>query len=322
MFVMVLDCAAGGQADPASASGTTATEKFPNKPIVITVTANPGGDTDGHARKIASLWEKELGQPVIVANMAGAGGSVAARHVLNSPADGYNLLWQHVGIITAEMVGVSNIGFDAFENVAIPVVDDSALFVVSGKSPYNSLPDFVKALKESPKSLKYSCETGSPSHIIGLVFQQAAGVDLNIVDIGNAAQMTAALLGGQVHLGLVQYVAVKNYIANGDLRALAVLSDDRLAAIPDIPTAKEQGVDMKYLKLFGFFAPPKTPNEVVDTLNITLKKVIESSAFQDYCKDIAYVKGILYPGQEAVKIWTEQRDFYNRFKSLFANSKK
>lgn len=262
---------------------------YPTKPIQVVVPAGAGGDTDLNCRILGKYLEKELGQAIVTVNVGGAGGSLGTRKVKDAPPDGYMALFFHPGMLLNKVMGLVDFSFQDMEVAGLAVLDETNIFAANAKAPYNNMAELAKVLKEKPKSLSFATEVGSFTHLHVLAYQEAAGVEFNIVDVGGAAAKTAALKGRQIDIIGTQYGLVKDYIKNGDFKAVGVLSDKRNQAFPDVPTFKEVGFNVAFTKFFFYSFPKGTPKEIVDTFSAALKKVVENPDYQKEAFNALYV---------------------------------
>jgi len=185
--------------------------KWPDKPFEVIVHAAPGGDTDFNATTFAQYFEQITGQPMVVTNMDGAGGSIATQAVLNAPADGSKALFTHTGpMIVNEVAGIVDYSFHEFDVACIPAVDTSTVLVASKKSGINSYEDLIEKAKAAPEKIIYGTELGSYSHLQGLILQDKADIKLQFVDSGSASEKVASLLAGRIDLAAISYGSVKD----------------------------------------------------------------------------------------------------------------
>ena len=253
--------------------GASAQSAYPTKPIQVIVPAGPGGDTDLNCRIMGKYLEKELGQPIVVVNVNGAGGSLGTRKVKDSAPDGYTALFFHPSMFLNTILGLVDYDYTAFENAGIGVLDNTNIFVVSASSPYKTIADVINACKAKPGAVKFATETGGLTHIQALAFESEAGVKMNIVDVGSASQKIVALLGRQVDMIGISYGIIKDYVASGKFRVIGVFADERNPAFPTVPTFKEQGVNLSFTKFFFYLFPKGTPQSVISKFDAALSKI-------------------------------------------------
>ncbi len=287
---------------------------WPKKTIQIVVPFKPGGDTDFNARVYAKYLEKELGQPLVIVNIDGNGGTLGSRKVKDANPDGYTVLFYHAAVLINEVSGVAEYGFDALDMACIAAMNPGDIFTVTKDSKYKTLKDLVEDSKANPGKIRFAGNTGATTYLEGLLLN-AAGASLNIVDAGGSADRIAALRGGHVDVIPNPYGTVKPYLAKGDFRALAMVMDKRNERFPDIPTAIEQGYDV-VLPIPYFFAFPKgTPKGIIAKFGAAVEKVCKGN--KDYAADIAKAYDMtpfFLPAEEAVKFYTDERNMVMKHK--------
>ncbi|MBI5275176.1 MAG: tripartite tricarboxylate transporter substrate binding protein [Burkholderiales bacterium] len=253
-------------------------QDFPNRPVKILVPQTPGGASDALARIMAQKLGEKWGQPVVVENRAGAGGNVGMEVVATSAADGYTLLMSYVGTHAINGALYKKLPFDPEKDFA-PVATLATLpFVVVTKadSPIRTIPDLVAAAKKG--QLTYgSAGNGSVNHLLGEMFNSAAGVKLVHVPYRGAAPAMQDLMGGQIQLVFTSLPSVSGAIKQNTLHPIAVTSAKRAASFSTIPTIAESGFkDFDVNPWFGLFAPAKVPPQVVRKINADVNEILKS----------------------------------------------
>ena len=252
------------------ASGALA-QAYPNRPIRMIAPFPAGGLADVLARLVGDEMSKALGQPIIVENRAGAGGNTGADAVAKADPDGYTLLMSSAGILTANQFLYAKMPFDpetAFAPVSI-VADMSMLVVVHPKVEAATLKDFVALARSRPDKINFgSPGVGTTGHLGLALFMHAAGIKLTHVPYRGAAPAVNDLIAGQIDGVVDNPPTVLPHISAGRLRPLAVAAKERLALLPDLPTAAEAGVPgFEASSWFGIMAPAGTAPEIVARLN-------------------------------------------------------
>jgi len=300
--------------------GVSAQSAYPTKPIQVIVPAGPGGDTDLNCRIMGKYLEKELGQPIVVVNVNGAGGSLGTRKVKDAAPDGYTALFFHPSMFLNTILGLVDYDYTAFENAGIGVLDNTNIFVVSASSPYKNVTDVINACKAKPGAVKFATETGGLTHIQALAFESEAGIKMNIVDVGSASQKIVALLGKQVDMIGISYGIIKDYVASGKFRVVGVFADERNPAFPTVPTFKEQGVNLSFTKFFFYLFPKGTPQSVISKFDAALSKI---STNKDLIADLGkfMVSPTYMDPATANKYMAEQYAMYSKYKDLITNAK-
>jgi tripartite-type tricarboxylate transporter receptor subunit TctC len=257
--------AAGALIAPALAQSGT----YPNRPVRIVVPFAPGGGVDTVGRLVAAKMSDLLGQPVIIENRGGAGGNVGTTVVAKSPPDGYTILFTTSGHAISPAL-YRNLPFDAAKDF-VPVTQILATtFVLMAKPslPANTLVDLIALAKAKPGTLNYgSSGHGSSLHVAVEMFKQSAGVDITHVPYRGDAPLRAALMAGEVDLGIASQSTALADVSSGLVRALAVIGPRRSTALPQTPTFAESGVaGLENLSWNGFFVPAGTPPEIVSAI--------------------------------------------------------
>ncbi|MES3014553.1 MAG: tripartite tricarboxylate transporter substrate binding protein [Pseudomonadota bacterium] len=251
---------------------------FPDRPVKILVPQTPGGASDTLARIVAHELNRKWGQAVVVENRAGAGGNVGMEVVANAPADGYTLLMSYVGTHAINGALYKKLAFDPEKDFA-PVATLATLpFVVVAKSdaPFKTIPELIAAAKKG--SLTYgSAGNGSVNHLLGEMFNAAAGVKLMHVPYRGAAPAMQDLMGGHIQLVFTSLPSVSGSIRQGTLHPIAVTSGKRAASFANIPTVAEAGFkDFDVNPWFGLFAPARVPAAVIAKINADVNEVLKS----------------------------------------------
>jgi tripartite-type tricarboxylate transporter receptor subunit TctC len=246
-------------------------QTYPSRPIRMIAPFPAGGLADVLARLVGDEMAKTLGQPIIVENRAGAGGNTGADAVAKADADGYTLLMSSAGILTANQFLYAKMPFDpetAFTPVSI-VADMSMLVVVHPKVEAATLKDFVALARSRPDKINFgSPGVGTTGHLGLALFMHAAGIRLTHVPYRGAAPAVNDLIAGQIDGVVDNPPTVLPHINAGRLRPLAVAAKERLALLPDLPTAAEAGVaGFEASSWFGVMAPAGTAPEIIARLN-------------------------------------------------------
>jgi tripartite-type tricarboxylate transporter receptor subunit TctC len=273
-----------GCADSSSGSGGKEAEAsdYPSKPITVVVPAGAGGDTDANARLLGKYLEEELGQTVVISNVTGAGGTVGANEVLKADPDGHTVLFFHNSLLLNRILGLSEDSYDSFKLAGIAVLDQGNTFMVSGDSKFKDLQDMVEFARENPGEVSIATEVGGFTHLQLLALQKDQGIELNIVDVGGAAEKVTALLGGHVDIVPTSLGLVKDYVESGDMRTLGIMASERVDLMPDVPTFVEQGVNSEFEKFFFYGFNPDTPDEIVEAFSNAVEKVVTN---EEYVKE-------------------------------------
>jgi len=253
---------------------------YPTKPVRLVVPFPAGGTTDILARAAAQKLSEAWGQQVIVDNRPGAGGNIGAELVAKAPPDGYTLLMGTVGTHAINASLYSKLPYDHVKDFApaILVAGVPNVLVVNPSLPVNSVADLIAYAKANPGKLNFaSSGSGTSIHLSGELFKTLAGVQMTHVPYKGSAPALTDLMGGQVQLMFDNLPSSLAFIKAGKLRALAVTSTSRAAALPDVPTMIEAGVPgFEASSWFGIVAPAGTPREAVMRINGDVAKWLAS----------------------------------------------
>ena len=253
-------------------------QAWPSKPVRLVVPFTAGGSTDTVARIMAEKLSPRLGQPVLVENKAGAGGSVGSNFVAKSPADGYTLL---VGTSSTMAIAphlYTKLPYSPLRDLTPITLLGTAdiIVVVNAGVPVRTIPELLAHAKANPGKLTFaSGGNGSISHLLGEYFKSMANVDMLHVPYKGDAQMVTDLLGGQVNLAFGTAVAFLPHIKSGKVVPLAVTNPKRSTTQPQWPTVSESGVPgYEAVQWFGIAAPAGTPKEVVARLADEMRAIL------------------------------------------------
>ncbi len=254
------------------------TQAYPSKPVRIVAPFPPGGVADVLARAIQPGLQEALGQQVIIDNKPGAGGNIGAEIVAKADPDGYTLLLASAGILTINEFLYSKMPFDTATAFApITVVGDMPnIVVVSPKTGITTLKELIDRAKDQPGKLNFgSAGNGTTTHLAIVLLEQAAGIRLAHVPYKGAAPAVQDLVAGQID-GLVDNPPlVLGHIKSGTIKALAWAAPQRMAILPDVPTAAEAGLPgFEASSWFALVAPAGTPKEIVARLNAETAKIL------------------------------------------------
>jgi tripartite-type tricarboxylate transporter receptor subunit TctC len=252
-----------------------AAQSFPQKPVTLVVPFPPGGGTDALARimqpTLGTLWK----QPIIVENKPGAAGAIGGDYVAQAKADGYTLLMSSTAGITAKNV-------DKLAPITL-VSASPYVVVVNARIPAGNIRELIDYAKKNPGKLTFgSSGTGAASHLSAELFKSMAGVDMLHVPYKGTGQAVTDLVGGQIDVMFSPAETVMQHVQAGRLRALAVTSAKRFAALPTLPTVAESGVPgYEAVGWFGLFAPRDTPAPLVAKISNDAKFVLSESEVKD-----------------------------------------
>jgi len=261
-------------------------QSYPTKPVRVVVPQAPGGATDVFARYAGQKLSAKWGQAVVVENRAGAAGVVGTEVVAKAAPDGYTLLVTYAGSQAVNQSLYKSLPFDSvkdFQTVAT-LAATPFLFVVGPKMPARDLKAFIALAKSKPGAITYaSSGSGSINHLLGEMLKTEAGIDLLHVPYKGIAAAIGDVMGGQVDSAFTSVPSVISSVRAGKLRAIAVSSAKRNAAVPDVPSIAESGLPgFDVDPWWGILAPAATPRAIVDKINADVREVLsteESRAF-------------------------------------------
>ncbi len=260
-------------ADPAAAQAT-----YPNKAITIVVPFSAGGTTDILARIVGQALNKELGQPVVIDNRAGAGGNIGGALAAKAAADGYTLFMGTVGTHAINAALYKKMPFDPNKDFApltrVAMVPN--LLVSNPAQPFKTVKELIAYGKANPGKLNFgSSGTGSSIHLSGELFKSMTQIDMVHVPYKGSAPAVTDLVGNQIAIMFDNMPSAIQHVRSGRLRAIAVTTARRSPELPNVPTIAEAGVPgYEATSWFGMFAPAGTPPEVLAKLNTALAKVL------------------------------------------------
>jgi tripartite-type tricarboxylate transporter receptor subunit TctC len=258
-------------------------DNFPSHPITIMVPFAAGGPSDAMARILGDRMKTVLGQPLVIENVTGAGGSIGVGRVVRSPADGYTIGFGHLGTHVANGA-VYKLGYDLVADLEpIVMLPSNPMIVVSKNDvPAKTLNELIAWLKSRPEPVTAgTAGLGSGSHIAGLYFENATGIKLQFVPYRGTAPAMNDLVAGQIDMIIDQTSNSINQVRAGTIRAYAVTDDKRVASAPDIPTTDEAGLPGFHMTLWsGLWAPKGTPKEIVAKLNAAAIEALNDPAVQ------------------------------------------
>jgi tripartite-type tricarboxylate transporter receptor subunit TctC len=297
---------------PAAAQDIAAT--YPSRPVRIIVTVPAGGGVDTVTRIFADSLQRRLGQPFVIENQGGAGGNVGASTVYAAAPDGYTLMSSQPAPLTTNIALYKRLGFDpaAFEPVVIMSKYPNVL-LVRKNFPARTAQEFIAYAKANPGKLNYGSQgIGTTSHLTAELFMALTGTKMVHVPYKGTAPALNDLLAGQVDLIFMELSQATRLHQGGNARILAVATDQRVEALPEIPTLIEAGIpDFVSDTWNALSAPPKTPAPIVNKLNRAVNDVIAAPDTKKRFEELS-----LYPAggspadmgkvvKEETKRWTE-----------------
>jgi len=263
-----LHLAAGAAALPA-VSRVAWAQTYPSRPVRMIVPVAPAGTTDIVARLIGPWLSERLGQQFVIDNRPGGASNIGIEAVVRASPDGYTLLMIDVSpAINATLFDKLNFNFIRDIAPIASIARVANVMVVNPSFPAKTVPEFIAYAKANPRKISVaSAGIGTPNHLSGELFKALTGVEMAHVPYRGGGPAITDLLGGQVDVTFAVVTTAIEYIRTGKLRALAVTSATRQAALPDVPTMADFVPGYEAIGWFGLFAPKSTPVEIIDKLN-------------------------------------------------------
>jgi tripartite-type tricarboxylate transporter receptor subunit TctC len=259
-------------------------QDYPSRSITVIVPFPAGGASDVVARIVGNQMSKILGQPIIIENVAGAGGTIGSARAAAAAPDGYTLLAAAMGSHVAAPVLTPNVKYDPLlDFVPIGITAHSPAVVIARKDfPARDLKEFVAVLRQQGDAVRQAHGgIGASSHMACLLFTEQIGAKPTLVAYRGSGPAMNDLVGGHVDFMCEQSVSVADQVLAGTVKAYAVSAPERLAMLPDVPTAKEAGVNYEMSIWAGLFAPKGVPPEVVAKLADALDKALDEPVVRE-----------------------------------------
>jgi tripartite-type tricarboxylate transporter receptor subunit TctC len=278
-FRKIAGLATAAVAGIAAIAGTVQAQGYPTKQISVIVPFAAGGPSDVIARILADHMAKTLGQPMVIENVAGAGGTTGSARVATATPDGYTILSGSMGSHVAAPVLTPNMKYEPlkdFEPVGL-TLDAPAVIVVKKSLPVNNLKEFAAYVKANGEKVSQGHGgVGASSHMACLLFTSQAGIKPSVVAYRGSGPALNDVVAGQIDFVCDQTMGMTGQINGGSVKALAVASSTRSPALPNVPTSKEAGFPDYQLSIWsGMFAPKGTPKDVVAKLNGAIGKALD-----------------------------------------------
>ncbi|MDA8228325.1 MAG: tripartite tricarboxylate transporter substrate binding protein [Desulfitobacterium hafniense] len=301
--LLLTGCSSQSKSEPSAASaGKT---KYPEKPITMIVPWAAGGGTDLIFRKLADLMSKDLGQPVVIQNVNGAGGQVGFKQIANAKPDGYTVGATTISMLLQKATQPDGLGVNNFTNIAM-INQDPATLTVKADSPYKDVASFVEAAKKEPGKLRIS-NSGAKGvwHVASMLYEKQAGIKVIHLPYDGANPAAIAVGGGHAEATTASPPEVKPLVDSGKLKVLAVMDNKRHPLYPNVPTLKESGYDLSFGVWRSLVGPKGIPADITSKLEASVKKAVESEDFKKFMSDSGY--GITYMNSaDLTKLMTNQ----------------
>lgn len=288
----------------------TSVADYPNKPIHVIVPMAAGGPSDLTARAMEKLSSKYLGQALVIENKTGAGGALGYNEIVNATPDGYTLGLAATNMLLQPLYGSTEYTYsEEFYPVAQAVSNPIAVAVLAD-SPINTLEELIEHAKTNPGKLKYAyTNVGSLPHVVSAMFISQTDTLMEPVPFQGGADSMTAFLGNNVQVSFTQISELKAHAANGTVKILAIATEERLTGFPELPTFKEQGLDIVSSTWFGIVAPKNVPEEIKAKVAGAFNQIIMDPEFVKTAEDLGYIVDYLSPEDLAEKWATEQQAY-------------
>jgi tripartite-type tricarboxylate transporter receptor subunit TctC len=252
-------------------------QSYPAKPVRLIVPFPPGGTTDLIARVVQAKFQEHLGQPVIIENKGGAGGSIGAAEAAKAAPDGYTLLMVFdTHGVNHHLYKQAPDPFKTLDHLMLMVTSPSTL-VASADFPAANLAELVARAKAEPGKLTYgSTGTGSSNHLGALLLEQAAGIRMTHIPYKGGGPLVAAMLGKQVDMAFISTPLILSQIQAGKVKAIAGGGRQRMAVLPDLPTAAETYPGFEQISWFGLLTPVGVPKDITAKILLAMRRTLET----------------------------------------------
>lgn len=276
------------------AGGAAQQSAYPNRPIKLVVGFAPGGIADSIGRLIGQSMSESLKQPVVVENRGGASSMIAARAVMNAPADGYTLLVSTTAMPINEAAGVAK-GIGLGRNLVALSISaiTPELLAVSANSPIKSIKDIAAIAKQKDGIPYATAGAGTASHIAAEFLFRSLNIKVSHVPHKGGAPALTAVTGGHIDLLSISMPPARGHVKAGTLRGLAVGAAQRSPALPDVPTGAELGIGQySFTSWVGFFAATATPPDIQAVLNREINKALQSKPIQTRLLQMGFASNV------------------------------
>ena len=280
---------------------------YPDRPVKMIVPWAAGGDTDNIFRPFAPLFQKQLGQTVVIANVGGASGTKGAKEAKDSPPDGYTLYAVHDYIHLTYWTGVADVNYSDFEPICM-LASTASVLTASPKTPWKSMKDLIADARKRPGQITVGATLGSTSHFFPAMVEKAAGIKFKYVSYEGLAPRMNAILGGHIDL-TDSNLTQKGKVEAGQLKFLGIATAQRSPEMKNVPTLKEQGVNVTYAVNRGLMAPKSTPAPILAKLESSCQAAAKEPEFAHAMQ----LQGtdVRYMGRGQYGTWLKEADKEN-----------
>lgn len=278
---------------------------YPNKNINMIVPFSAGGGNDTFVRALQPLLEEQLGETLVIRNIAGGGGAVGMSRAVASPADGYTLLAASNAMLTLEAMGNVEFTHNDFDFIA-KIIEEPYLIAVSSESPYQDIESLVEAASSS--SIRVGASgVGSSAYIAANAIANRTGATFNLIPYPGGSEAISAAMGGHVEAVVLGGAELRSAIESGRLNALATTYTERSDSLPDVPTFQESGYDLTLTVWRGIVGPKGMPAEVTDQWVAAIQQIVEDGSYEETANNLGTELAPLY-GDELKEFIDESAD--------------
>ena len=271
-----------------------AKDEWPAKQVDLVNPFGAGGAADVQARKLAEIISRDLGEPMVVRNVTGAGGAIAYNEVNRSKPDGHTMIWYSGAINTLAARKQIKFDYEAFEPIA-GIGFETIAIAVNKTAAWKDFKEFMAFIKQNPGKVTLgNSGIGSVTHMVPVAMASRMGATVVHVPFGTGLAV-AALMGGKIDASSQHPAEILSQVKAGEVLVLAVSSEKRINLWPNIPTMKESGVDLVFDQWRGFAVPKGTPKAVIEKMSPLVKKAVESKEWNDFAASIGTTPHYLDP---------------------------
>lgn len=291
MFALVIAGCGASDDEAGNNEGETEGETeretdFPKKSLELIVPFSAGGGTDSVGRAIAKSAEEHLGESIGVVNKTGGGGAVGFTEGASAKPDGYTMTMLTVEVTMLPHLGLTETTYEDFKSIAQFNFDPSSI-AVPADAPYDTIEEFIEYAKENPGEIRIgNGSAGGTGHLSAAEMAKVTGTEFSHVPFDGSAPAVTSLLGGHIEAASVQPPEVLPQVEAGELKVLAIMANERLDILPDVPTFQEAGYDIGEIGVWRGVAVPKdTPDNVVSVMSEAFEKAAEGDDFKDFMEN-------------------------------------
>ena len=285
-------------------------QSYPTKPVRLIIGFPAGGPADIFGRSLAQGMTHELGQNVIVENIAGVGGVLGVERAVKSPGDGYTMCLNSASPLVIAPFSLAKMPYDIKKDIALitTVVRVPEVLAVHPSMPVNSFADLIDYAKKNPGKVNFgSAGAGSITHLAGELLKSEAKIDLVHVPYKGAAPAVTDLVGGQVQMGIFDVPVLLSHIRAGKLKALAITSGKRAPSLPDVPTTTEGGyANVNSDNWYGLIMPASTPADIQKRVHAAAVAALKSAAVAEQFAKVGGLASSSSPQEYAAFVAAEQ----------------